>query len=121
MFGWNVGITTALITDIQSLLDNMNKQTKLSQQFGTYNNNTTSDKLAVNDTTNKLDKELAALKLQQSVLVMNIVKNTGDWLVSFNGFEGPARLGMAQFSERTVSVAGLISGCIVSYQIYRSL
>lgn len=119
MLGWNIGITTSIIVDTQSLIDNINKQSKLQSHISTLK--TDGSASAVNDTRSKIQTELTTLKKQQLLLTLNLIKNAGDWTVSANGFELLQRFGLSPFSERTVCVGGLISGAIVIYQVYNTL
>lgn len=123
MFGWWVGISTALVVDGMALRDNVQKEAKLRANLQTLNKPTAepNSQVAVNETRSRAEKELSTLLVQRTTLVMNIAKNTGDWLVASNGWELNQRLGSTPWSERTVSIGGLMSGIIVCYQVYRTL
>lgn len=128
MLGWNVGITCQMILDSQAFVSSLDKERALRQQLGLPATGlldmemlqTLPASSIANDPNSTSRQELVKLYSARVNLLLNFVKNGGDWLISANPVYLPQLIGRP-LSDGVTALAGVVSGLAVIAQVYRAV
>ena len=138
MLGWNVGLTCSMIIDTQTLIDNLQRERDLRAALGLPPTGLLdvdalregvkaggvgvagSSSSAEGSEDGRMRQELVGLYNVRLNLLLNFIKNGGDWLISANGSWLDRVLGY-QLNDGIVGIAGTVSGLATMTQIWRGL
>jgi len=133
MLGWNVGLTCQLIIDTQTLIDNLTRERDLRAALGLPASGLLdvdalregkvsggSGGSVEGEESSRMRAELIGLYNARLNLLLNFVKNGGDWLISANGSWLDRAIGW-QLNDGVVGIAGTISGLATMAQVWRGL
>lgn len=112
MLGWWIGIVTSVIMDVQTLQESYESETKLRSKF-----DSTTDYADRINTQIQIDSLLST----RTNLYLNFVKNTGDFLISSNGWNLTKNVMGDNLNDGIVGLAGVISGSAVCASVWRGI
>jgi len=111
MFGWWVGIVSAVIVDGMTLSDSFAREEKLKASL----------RQASGAEADNIKKELSSLTATRFNLYLQFPKNFGDLIPASNGWNLTEKIIGHNFNDGIVGLGGLVSSSVVMYNVFKTL